>query len=591
MIKIFQILFLLVVINSNAQEQILEKGIKWIDYSNQKAFQKNSEFGYLKSINFTNDEGSVFESETITQPKFIWNISVKVPTNDIVLKKGQTILLQFKAKTIFSNIETGEARILWIVKQSSDGNNGYKFNLEATTSISKEWQTYYIPFTTTKDVPADELSMVMQLGFPKQKFELTNLQAYVFPPNFDISLLPKTKITYSGMDADASWRKEAESRIEKNRKGDFTITFKNGNHPVANENVSIQLEKHDFSFGAALNAEEIVNEPEHLNYFSKMFNIGVFENDLKIKKWQNKKRRETVLKAIDILNNAGIKVKGHTLLWPGFRYLTDAFKENENNPEKIIELNDAFLVDVLKLTKGKISHWDVTNENYTNKELQKITGSNQIIYDAFLKTKALDPNAERFINEYGIISSGGIDKEKQDWYFNYIKELDVNTNNAVDGIGMQSHIGSDLTPITSVYSIIDRFATLNKKISISEFTMDITDTDIRYKYTNDFLTIAFSHPAVSEFLFWGYYMPNNPKGGLFTKDFKLTAMGKAFYNLVHNKWKTKLFEKTNNEGKVLGRGFYGFYSYKINFNGKQYTGVIHLSKGGKNNYEIDLQGK
>lgn len=589
--KLQNILFLFLLLQVNAQEEILENGEKWIDYSNERAFQRNTDYGFFKTLNFSTDENSLFESETINQPKFIWNISVKVPTKEIALKKGQTILLQFRARTIHSLIETGEARILWIVKQSTDGNNGFKLNLEATTSLSKEWQTYYIPFTTTKDIKEEELSLVMQLGFPKQKFELTNLQAYIFPPNFDRSLLPKTKITYSGMEANAEWRKEAENRIEKNRKGDFTITFKNGDELIANENVTIQLEKHDFPFGAALNASDIVNEPEHLKYFSKMFNVAVFENDLKIKKWQNKKRRETVIEAIDILNNSGIKVKGHTLVWPGFRYLTEAFKDSEDNPEKILELNNSFLEDVLKQTKGKISHWDVTNENYTNKDLQKITGSNQIIYDAFLKTKALDPNAERFINEYGIISSGGIDKEKQDWYFNYIKELDANTNNAVDGIGIQSHIGSDLTPITSVYSIIDRFATLNKKISISEFTMDITDPDIRYKYTNDFLTIAFSHPSVSEFLFWGYYMPNNPKAGLFTKDFKLTAMGKAFYNLVHNKWKTKLFEKTNAEGKISGRGFYGFYSYKINFESKQYTGVVHLEKNDTNNFIIDLSKK
>ena len=588
---LFQILILFLLVQANAQEEILQQGEKWVDYTNQKAFYKSTEFGVLQATTFTSDENTVFQSETTIQPKFIWNFSVKIPTKEVAIKKGQTILLQFKAKTMHSQIETGEARILWIIKQSTDSNNGYKFNVEATTSLSKEWQTYYVPFTTTKDISKEDFSLVMQLGFPKQKFEMTNLQAYIFPADFDTSLLPKTKIKYFGMEEDAAWRKEAENRIEQNRKGNFTLTFKNGNVPIVNEKVAIQLEKHEFSFGAAINAEEVVNEPEHFNYFSKMFNVAVFENDLKIKRWQNNKKKEKVLEAIDILNKNGIKVKGHTLVWPGFRYLTQKFEENKNNPKKIQALSDAFLKDIVIQTKGKISHWDVTNENYTNKDLQKITGSNQIIYDAFIKTRALDPEAERFINEYGIISSGGIDKEKQDWYYNYIKEIDANTNNAVDGIGIQSHIGSDLTPPTTVLAILDRFATLNKKISISEFTMDITDATIRGKYTADFLTAAFSHPSVSEFLFWGYYTPNNPKAGLFTKDFKLTAMGTAFYNLVHNKWKTKLFEVTNSEGKIAGRGFYGFYTYKLNFEGKQYTGVIHIGKETNNNLVIDLKGK
>mgnify|MGYP000158836401 FL=1 len=589
--NIIQIVFLFLLVQANAQEEIIQKGEKWLDYSNANSFNRTIEIGYFKPISFTKDENTVFEFETTTQPKFIWNFSLKVPTKNVSIKKGQTILLQFKARTIHSLIETGEARILWIIKQSTDSENSYKFNLEATTSLSKEWQTYYVPFQTTKDISKEDFSLNMQLGFPKQKFELTNLQAYIFPTDFDASLLPKTKIKYFGMEDDATWRKEAEARIEKIRKGDFSITFTNGNEPITNEKVVIQLEKHDFPFGAAINVDEVVNKPEHLKYFSKMFTCAVFENDLKIKRWQYNKKKGDILKAIDILNANGIKVKGHTLVWPGFRYLSRKFEENAANPKKIEELTANFIADILTQTKGKISHWDVTNENYTNKDLQRITGSNKIIYDAFIKTKILDPNAERFINEYGIISSGGIDKVKQDWYYNYIQELDNNTNNAVDGIGIQCHIGSDLTPPTTVISILDRFVTLNKKISISEFTMDITDPEIRGKYTNDFMIAAFSNPAVSEFLFWGYYMPNNPKAGLFTKDFKLTSMGQAFYNLVHSKWKTKLFETTNSDGKISGRGFYGYYSYKLNFEGKQYAGVFQIEKESNNNYIIDLYGK
>jgi endo-1,4-beta-xylanase len=167
----------------------------------------------------------------------------------------------------------------------------------------------------------------------------------------------------------------------------------------------------------------------------------------------------------------------------------------------------------------------------------------------------LDPKAERFINEYGIISSGGIDKIKQDWYYNYIKEIDQNTHNSIDGIGMQSHIGSDLTSPEIILSILDRFATLDKKISISEFTMDIPDPDIRRNYTRDFMLAAFSHPAVSEFLFWGYFEPKHPKAGLIDENFEWTEMGKAFDSLVNKEWKTSLNLTTDEKGTLYGNGF------------------------------------
>lgn len=586
----FKLILVLLSVQVFAQDDaILQKGNKWVDYTDMNAFKRKSEFGSSSIITNNGNETSVFQFETITQPKFIYNFSVKLPTKKISAKKDQTFLLKFRARTIHSLIETGEARILWILKQSTDPGNGYKFNLESTTSLSKEWKTYYIPFKTTKEVSAEELGIVMQLGFPIQKFELSDLQIYVFDPEFNTALLPKTKIVYDGMEDNASWRKEAKDKIEKIRKSDFNITFRKNGKPVEGNMVNIELKKHDFNFGAAVEAKDVVGEPKQLDFISKMFNTIVFENDLKIKSWQNLKKQTITLDAIDVLKSKGIKIKGHALLWPGFRYLTEDFKQNEANPKKIIELSNAFMNDVLIKTQGNISHWDVTNENYTNKDLQKITGSNQIIYDAFKTAKMLDPNAERFINEYGIISSGGLDKTKQDWYYNYVKEIDQNTGNLVDGIGMQSHIGSDLTPPKTIMAILDKFSTLHKKIAISEFTMDITDPEIRGKYTRDFMISAFSNPAVHEFLFWGYFEPKSQKASLIDKDFNLTEMGKAYNNLVFGEWLTKINQKTNNEGKVSGRGFYGDYSYSIIIDKKQYVGVFRLVKGENNNYVIDLK--
>lgn len=586
----FKIILILCSVFISAQDDaILQNGEKWVNYNEINAFKRKSEYGNVNILTNNGNESSVFQFETTAQPKFIYNFSFKLPTLKRAAVKDQTFLLKFKARTINSLIETGEARILWILKQSTDAQNGFKFNLENTTSISKDWKTYYIPFKTTKDVAADELSMVMQLGFPIQKFEITDIQVYVFEPNFNTALLPKTKIVYEGMEDNAPWRKEAKDKIEKIRKTDFKITFRKEGKVVQDAQAYLELKKHDFNFGAAVEAKDVVSDAKLLDAITKMFNTVVLENDLKNKSWQNPKKQLVTFDAIDILKNKGIKIKGHTLLWPGFRYLTDAFRENKDNPKKIIELNNAFINDVLIKTKGNISHWDVTNENYTNKDLQKITGSNQIIYDAFKTTKLIDPNAGRFINEYGIISSGGLDKAKQDWYYNYVKEIDQNTGNLLDGIGMQSHIGSDLTPPKTIMAILDRFASLNKKLSISEFTMDITDPEIRGKYTRDFMISAFSNPAVHEFLFWGYFEPKSPKASLIDKDFNLTEMGKAYQSLVFGEWNTKINQKTNAEGSISGRGFYGTYNYSVKIDKKNYTGTFQLMKGAGNNYVIDIK--
>lgn len=549
----------------------------------------------LKSINFSKEEGNIsittentttiLTATTAKQPNFIYNLGIRIPLNPRKIIEKQAMLLSFQARTLESSLETAEAKISWIFKQSESSDP--KDVTERSVSLSQKWQTYYLPFEALKTSDGNAI-LSMLFGFTPQKFEIKDIQLQVYPKGFDFEKLPKTKITYPGMEANAPWRIAAEKRIEAIRKGNFEIEFSVKGKKVQNTNVTIELQRHAFPFGAAVNAEDVVNNERHFEAIKKLFNVIVFENDLKMKKWVFAKKRPITLEAIDKLNQNNIEVKGHVLVWPGLRYLTDDIKANKDNPEKVKEIILNHIKSVTQATKGKISHWDVVNEVYTNKDLQNITGSDDILFEAFKKAKEYDPKAERFINEYGIISGGGINKTKQDWYYNFIKTIDTKTAGLIDGIGMQSHIGSDLTPPEKVLEILNHFSELHKKISISEFTLDLLDEDVKAQYTTDFMIAAFSQPAVSEFLFWGYYAPNNHKAGLLNKDFQLTKMGNAYYNLVNTKWKTKINTTTNTEGKIADSGFYGSYQYDFTLEGKNYKGTFNVATNSKNTIKIVL---
>lgn len=549
----------------------------------------------LKFTKLTKEEGmidAVYENNTTTliattvkQPPFIYNLGVRIPLVPKNIIPDQPMLLSFQARTLESSLETAEAKISWIYKQSESSDP--KDVIQKSVSLSQKWQTYYLPFQALKSSNGNDI-LSMLFGFTPQKFEIKDIQLQVYPMNFDFEKLPKTKITYAGMEANAAWKMEAEKRIEAIRKGNFEIEFSVKGKKIQNTTVHLELQKHDFRFGAAINAEEVVNDERHFDAVKKLFNIIVFENDLKMKKWALAKKRPITLEAIDKLYQNDIKVKGHVLVWPGFKYMTDNIKEYKGNPEKVKEIVNDQIESVVQATKGKISHWDVLNEIYTNKDLQNILGSEEMLFDAFKKAKEYDPKAERFINEYGIISGGGINKTKQDWYFNFIKTIDAKTGGMVDGLGMQSHIGSDLTPPEKVIEILNRFSELKKKISISEFTLDLLDEDIKAQYTTDFMIAAFSQSAVSEFLFWGYYEPNNPKAGLLDKNFKLTKMGSAYYNLINTTWKTKISKNTDTDGKISDRGFYGTYLYNFIVQGKKYTGTFDVKPQSNNTLKISL---
>lgn len=570
----------------NQDLKILNLGEKVVNQKKMGSLNLIKEYGNFETKS-EHDE-IVHTVSTSIKPDGVFQLSVKVPLLSKNIKSGQPLLISFKAKSIQSSLETNEAKVNWHFKQTASSSP--KDVVSKSVSLSANWQDYFIPFRAIFSEDLDNTIFSIQFGYMPQVFELKDVELYVFPESTDFTQLPFTHISYAGMEENSQWRKEALTKIEENRKGDFSLAFYENGNPLSNRQIEFKQIKHFFRFGAAVSADEINNNSTYFETVKNLFNIVVFENDLKAKRWRNINERSTTLTAIDKLNENGIKVKGHVLLWPGFNYLPENYEKNRNNPIKIKKLIDENYHSILTATKGKISHWDVLNEAYTNKDISSIFGSDEILIDAFRRAKELDPKAKRFINEFGIISGGGINTKKQDWYFNFIKEIDIKTNGAIDGLGMQSHIGTDLTPPAKVIDILNRFEKLNKDISISEFSLDIMeDEDVRAKYTRDFMIATFSNSAVKEFLFWGFYAPMHPKVALVDQKYSLTKLGKAYYNLVFNEWTTKGIKNTNDLGLVSIRGFYGTYEYKLNHQGKIYKGIFEIIPGQSNELKINLQ--
>lgn len=570
---------------ANAQE-IPKGGKELIKAERYRNFgMKKEGLGFIRKEKELAPE-HVLRCETTAKPKFIYNLSARLPISQQKVKKGDALLLTFSAKTESARLETGEAKVKWLFKQS----DSYKDNLEQVISIANKWQTYFIPIEASRNIKAEDLSLVLQFGYLPQAFLLKDIRLIYYGDAVPVQQLPKTLITYAGQAEDAPWRAAALARIDSIRKSNFTLVVKDKNGqalPVAV--LQIALQRHHFRWGAALRARDLLNNPSQLQHFSALFNLAVLENDLKIKWWTQDDRRAETLKVIDILKEANIDIKGHVLIWPGFNHLTEDFARMEKAPQKLQKRIQSHLEDILQKTKGQISHWDVVNEAYTNTDLQRITGSEEILYHGFRMAKTHAPEAGRFVNEFGIISKGGIDEKKQQWYYDYIKRIDKITDGLVEGIGIQSHMGSDLTPPERVLEILDYYGTLGKKISISEFTMEVQDPVLRRQYTRDFIIAAFSHPSVNEFLFWGFYEPTHPKADIFDKNWELGSMGQAFYYLTQQLWKTQIVAPTNAEGEIKGRGFYGTYDYSFMHNNRLQKGTFELRPDGP--AEINIQVK
>jgi GH35 family endo-1,4-beta-xylanase len=573
-IKVF-IFIGLVCITSSASSQkkeVIKSNL--INTSKLKSFQLlSNDKGSIKLIK---DEGQdVFLISTNTYVNEVHDLSVKLPLIESLPKKGEKILLSFEAKTIESSFETGEAKINWQLSINAN----HEDKKRQTLSLSNEWRRYYIPFEIINKVVKANYNLSLQFGYPPQKLLIKNISVELYNAATPISTLPKTRIIYEGMEADAQWRLDAIDRIEKIRKGNLKLLLTKNGKPLQNEIVKVELISHQFNWGAAIRAKNMTENPEHFTWFKNAFNLCVLENDLKMKFWDNKYNQSLTLHILEELKKSNIPVKGHVLIWPGYRHMPDYFQNLKDKPLAIKKAIENHLENILNTTYGFIDRWDVLNEVYTNKDLQNIMGSDQILFDAYSKMQSQYPNIKRYINEYGIINKGGHNLEKINWYKQYIKRVDDNTNKAVTGIGIQAHFGTDLTPPKRILEILDEYKDLNKTISISEFTLDIDDYEVRKMYTEDLLIAAFSHPQVNEFLFWGMVGDTKNKVDIFHEDGSLGSMGQAFYDLVHGLWKTKLQSKSNSKGELIAPGYYGRYRITIMENGKELNRIIdHLGE-------------
>jgi hypothetical protein len=271
------------------------------------------------------------------------------------------------------------------------------------------------------------------------------------------------------------------------------------------------------------------------------------------------------------------------LVWPDFHWLPNDIEQNQNDPEYIRQRINNHIESIVghEQFKGRIVDWNVINEPAHLTDLQNVFGGLDEYAEWFKLAHQTDPSADLYINEYGILSYGGMDLNTQERYKEIIEHIDAKGGD-VDGIGMEGHVGYPLTPPSLIYEIIDEYANMGsgKKISISEYdALDVEET-IAGDYLHDMLMMAYSHPAVESFLVWGYWDKNHWLGDapLFRDDWSLKPSGEKFIDLIFDQWWTNEEGMTDAVGELNSRGFLGEYEVKVTNGGGTTTKNITLTK-------------
>ena len=507
-------------------------------------------------------------------------------------KNGDTVLATFWMRAIAG--PGGYGATTFTVEQNV---SPYTKPASYTMAAQADWKKVEVPFNMTMDFGAGGATTGYNLSFwvtfPNQTIEIGGFSLVDYGRNVAFSSLNMTTWPYDGHAPDAPWRAAADARIEKIRKGDVSvIVHDDAGRPVPGAAVHLAMTRHAFGFGTAVAGPQMMDQgPDGVRYrqaLGRYFNKVVFENALKWPQWESTGGRAQADAIFSWLKTSGIdQVRGHNVIWPGKSYLpADVNTMLSANPVNSAALRariDKHITDVLAYTKGRATEWDIINEPVVNTDVQKVLGDAEMAR-WFQLARQADPNLKLYINDYNILEAGGYDLQHQNSYAAIIQRI-LDGGGDIQGIGLQSHFTSNLTPPTRVLDVIDRFAAFGKDLEVTEYDVTVDDPRLQADYTNDFLTVCFSHPAMKSFLIWGFWEGAHwrPSAAMIRKDWSGTPSLDVWNNLIYKKWWTDVTGTADADGTFRARGFLGDYEVEVTVDGKTAKYPLTLV-GDKPNY-------
>ncbi|WP_226038749.1 endo-1,4-beta-xylanase [Natrinema sp. DC36] len=396
--------------------------------------------------------------------------------------------------------------------------------------------------------------------------------------------------------ADSSWETAADKRIRRHRTAPLEVVVADERgDPIADARVAVEMQRHAFGFGTAVNAAHLVEETdpgdEYRTAITDLFNKAVLENRHKWNFWEIPSHRKSAETATWWLLDRGLELRGHTCIWQ--RRNQGAIPDdvlqamNSGDGAYIESRSDEHVSDIVGTHSGaeNVTEWDVLNEPVEFHEMTDLidpdapsTRAPKIV-DWYRIAADADPDARLYVNEYEILVG---DNDEQRDALEAIVTYARENNAPLEGIGMQGHHWREeqrRSP-SELLSTLDRFAELVPSIQITEYDAWGTEwtEDREAEYLYEFLKTVFSHPVVDGFTMWGFWdaihWQNNAP--LFREDWSRKPAYDVYTGLVFDQWWTQESGRTGSDGRFSTSGFLGDYEITATANGDRKTTSVTL---------------
>jgi GH35 family endo-1,4-beta-xylanase len=440
-----------------------------------------------------------------------------------------------------------------------------------------EWMRYFFPIEVGAKPSSDAVpTLEFWAGYGAQSIEFGGVALFDYSDS-DVSLGTLPPYDYEGRDEDAEWRAAAHERIEEIRKTDMEVEVLNpGGQPMNDATVEVEMAEHAFDFGSAVSVEHITGDSEdderYREIFQENFNKATIENGLKFPAWEGDWDidNDATQATLDWLNERDFPVRGHHLLWE------QANPDGGGGMSLEKDLSEYTAAEVDELVSEKIrSHavefeddvaeWDMHNHPIWQSNFRDKDGLGWDAVDKWWDIADENSDHELHTNEMGVV--GGAWQRSQ--YYDYITHL-VENDYPLDGIGFMAHHQQQWNQMLDIENMIagfDDFSEFGVPLIITEFDIEIfsrrnaQDVAVQRDYLRDFLTVAFSKPAVEALVSWGFWEDDHwrPTGAYYDSDWTLREHGEKFLDLVYDEWWTEETGETDDDGVYATRGFKGEY--------------------------------
>ncbi|BDD01082.1 endo-1,4-beta-xylanase [Persicobacter psychrovividus] len=373
------------------------------------------------------------------------------------------------------------------------------------------------------------------------------------------------------------WETEANERINQHRK--TMLTIKTLNVPTDGEtSLRVKLKKHHFRWGTTVNINQVKSleargyalgsDHPYFNHFMN-FNSVTVENTGKWKGWRNEVNRALYGRVRAWFMERGIDNRGHGTIWESTRF--NAVPNDVlamEDPEEIRQSIYDHIEDQMAELQHEIYEIDLVNEPVNEvkivKDLLKLSeedyAKERAEWYKFAREKA--PDLKLVINEYNLIQSGN------DFHLQFGEYLNayIDAGGPVDVIGMQGHFWSSMPAAEELLKRLSEVAVHGIPMHVTEFDMK----ESSYEEMERIMTVCFAEPLMEGFTIWGAWSGNQWRnnGPIYKADWELKESGKAYFDLVHDKWSTDLAFEDGVADEYQLRVFKGDYDIILEHEGK-----------------------